>query len=72
MDPKEASNNTSKKPWYANGLLNYKKGDDQTVFKIFNIEMTAPASLKNPGLIYISFVLVNICLFVLLKSFISN
>tara|TARA_Y100001968_G_scaffold266413_1_gene255915 strand:+ start:15911 stop:16129 length:219 start_codon:yes stop_codon:yes gene_type:complete len=72
MEEGKTKNDSNKKPWYAKGLLNYKNGNDQTVFKIFDIEMTAPASLKNPGLIYISFIVINICIFVLLKSFIAN
>ena len=60
MEKEKNQTNEKKKPWYTNGLLNYKNGDQQTVFKIFNIEMTAPSSLKNPGLIYISFIINDI------------
>ena len=40
----------------------------QSVFKIFGIELVAPEGMKNPGTIYILFVVVNIIIFVFIKS----
>ena len=45
-----------------------KDTPQQSVFKFLGIEMTAPAGMKNPGRIYLLFVVVNLVLFVLLKS----
>mgnify|MGYP001334307528 CR=1 FL=1 len=61
-----------KKPWYAKGILNYKDKGSQTVFRFLGIELTAPAGLKNPGTVYISFIVVNVLIFFVLKSFISG
>ena len=38
------------------GLLQYDDDNKQSLYKIFGIEMTAPKGLKNPRLIYISFI----------------
>ena len=53
-------------------ILDYKGSGEQTVFKFMGIEMTAPSALKNPGIVYLSFIMVNIFIFFILKSFISN
>tara|TARA_Y100001970_G_C13802812_1_gene635946 strand:+ start:172 stop:411 length:240 start_codon:yes stop_codon:yes gene_type:complete len=66
------SNEEKNKGWQNSGLMNYSDKEKQTVFKMFGIELTAPAGLKNPGTIYISFIVVNIIMFVILKSLISN
>ena len=69
----EESNDTKEnKPWYAKGILNYKDTGSQTVVRFLGIELTAPAGLKNPGTVYISFIVVNIIIFFILKSFIST
>ncbi len=54
------------------GLLSYEDDDKQTLFKLFGLEMTAPKGLKNPRIIYISFILVNFILLLILKNLISN
>ena len=46
--------------------------DKQTLFSFFGIELTAPKGLKNPRIIYISFIAVNLFILILLKSFISK
>ncbi len=56
----------------AKGLLQYDSKEKQTIFKFFGVEMTAPKNLKNPRLVYISFILINVFLLILLKNFISN
>ena len=53
-------------------ILDYKGSGEQTIFKFMGIEMTAPSALKNPGIVYISFIMINIFIFFVLKSFISN
>ena len=54
------------------GILSYDDNDEQTLFSLFGIQMTAPKGLKNPRLIYISFVLVNFILLIIIKNLISN
>tara|TARA_Y100001968_G_C19181942_1_gene630866 strand:- start:280 stop:498 length:219 start_codon:yes stop_codon:yes gene_type:complete len=54
------------------GILSYKSNGSQTVLRLFGIELTAPAGLKNPGTIYISFILVNIIIFFVLRGFITG
>lgn len=54
------------------GILSYDDNDEQTLFSLFGIQMTAPKGLKNPRLIYISFIVVNFILLVILKNLISN
>ncbi len=46
--------------------------DKQTLFRIFGIEMTAPKNLKNPRIVYISFIIINLILLVALKNITSN
>ena len=57
------------KGWQNSGLMSYSDKEKQTVFKFLGLEMTAPASLKNPRLIYASFLIINIALLFVLKSF---
>ena len=61
-----------KKPWFSGGILNYKDKGSQTVFKFLGIELTAPSGLKNPGTVYISFIVVNLLIFLVLKSFVTK
>ena len=68
----ETNDTKDKKPWYATGILNYKDKGSQTVLRIFGIELTAPENLKNPGTVYISFILINIIIFLVLKGFITS
>lgn len=72
MEEENSSQTTEKKPWYQGGLLNYKDKDSKTVFSLFGIEMTAPAGLKNPGIVYISFIVINMFVFFVIKSFVAN
>ena len=66
VDPDE------KKPWYSSGILNYKDKGSQTVFQFLGIELTAPKGLKNPGTVYIAFIIVNLLIFLTIKSFVTN
>tara|TARA_Y100001968_G_scaffold58397_1_gene49404 strand:+ start:637 stop:855 length:219 start_codon:yes stop_codon:yes gene_type:complete len=72
MEETNVSKKKDKKPWYELGLLNYKDKGSQTVISFLGIELTAPAGLKKPGLVYLSFILINMIVFFVLKSFIAN
>ncbi|KGG16832.1 hypothetical protein EV06_0676 [Prochlorococcus sp. MIT 0602] len=54
------------------GLLSYDNDDKQTLFSIFGIELTAPKGLKNPRIVYISFIIINFLLLIFLKNIISR
>ena len=54
------------------GILSNDDNDEQTLFRLFGIEMTAPKELKNPRVVYISFIVVNFILLIILKNLISN
>ena len=66
IDPNE------EKPFFAKGIFSYKNKGTQGVITIFGYELTAPAGLKNPGVVYLSFIFVNLLIFLMLKSFISG
>ncbi len=53
-------------------ILSYDDNENQTLFKFLGIEMTAPKGLKNPRIVYISFIVVNLFLLIILKNLISN
>ena len=72
MEDKNASTEQDKKPWYQGGLLNYKNKGSQTVISFLGIELTAPAGLKKPGIVYLSFIVINMIIFLVLKGFITN
>ena len=60
------------KPFFAKGIFSYKDKGTQGVITLFGYELTAPAGLKNPGVVYLSFIFVNLLIFLILKSFISG
>jgi len=60
------------KPFFAKGIFSYKDKGTQGVVTLFGYELTAPAGLKNPGIVYLSFIFVNLLIFLVLKSFISG
>ena len=66
VDPNE------EKPFFAKGIFSYKDKGTQGVITLFGYELTAPAGLKNPGIVYLSFIFVNLLIFMILKSFISG
>ncbi len=59
-------------PKQSKGILRYSNKGEQTVFSLFGIELTAPAGLRNPGIVYLSFIVVNFILFLVLRSFINR
>ncbi|WP_269622185.1 hypothetical protein [Prochlorococcus marinus] len=67
-------NNPTKesKEEFNKGILAYDNDDQQTIFKLFGIELTAPKGLKRPRLVYISFIVINLLLLVFLKNLISH
>ena len=69
---KNKNNSTEEKPFFAKGIFNYKDKGTQGVITLFGYELTAPAGLKNPGIVYLSFIFVNLLIFLVLKSFISG
>tara|TARA_Y100001968_G_scaffold99885_1_gene89874 strand:- start:102 stop:368 length:267 start_codon:yes stop_codon:yes gene_type:complete len=70
-DKNEMTSN-QEKPFFAQGIFNYKDKGTQGVITLFGYELTAPAGLKNPGIVYLSFIFVNLLIFLVLKSFISG
>ena len=60
------------KPFFAKGIFSYKDKGSQGVITLFGYELTAPAGLKNPGIVYLSFIVVNLFIFLILKSFMSG
>ena len=60
------------KPFFAKGIFSYKDKGTKGVITLFGYELTAPAGLKNPGVVYLSFIFVNLLIFLILKSFISG
>ena len=69
---KDQDNSNEEKPFFAKGIFSYKDKGTQGVITLFGYELTAPAGLKNPGIVYLSFIFVNLLIFLILKSFISG
>tara|TARA_Y100001968_G_scaffold276965_1_gene271534 strand:- start:256 stop:522 length:267 start_codon:yes stop_codon:yes gene_type:complete len=82
LDSQETDNSVSneesgvdsndEKPFFAQGIFSYKDKGTKGVINLFGYELTAPAGLKNPGIVYLSFIFVNLIIFLMLKSFISG
>ena len=69
---KNKVDSNEEKPFYAKGIFSYKDKGTQGVITLFGYELTAPAGLKNPGIVYLAFIFVNLLIFLILKSFISG
>ena len=69
---KDEADSNEEKPFFAQGIFSYKDKGTQGVITLFGYELTAPAGLKNPGIVYLSFIFVNLLIFLILKSFISG
>ena len=54
------------------GILSYSSKGKQSVISLFGFELTAPSGLKNPGIVYIAFIVINLFVFLVLRSFISG
>ena len=66
LDSKKESQTESK------GILSYSSKGTQSVISLFGFELTAPSGLKNPGIVYIAFIVINLFIFLVLRSFISG
>ena len=64
------SNKESKED--SKGILSYSSKGTQSVISLFGFELTAPSGLKNPGIVYIAFIVINLFIFLVLRSFISG
>ena len=69
---KDENDSNEEKPFFAQGIFSYKDKGTQGVMTLFGYELTAPAGLKNPGIVYLSFIFVNLIIFLIIKSFISG
>ena len=67
----DKGDSNEEKPFFAQGIFSYKDKGTQGVITLFGYELTAPAGLKNPGIVYLSFIFVNLLIFLILKNFIS-
>ena len=76
MTEKDNLDSNKEKSFISNlteGLLKYQKTGTKSVINILGIELTAPSSLKNPGIVYLSFIIVNFVIFSLFfKNFLSG
>ena len=66
LDSKKESQTESK------GILSYSSKETQSVISFFGFELTAPSGLKNPGIVYLAFIVINLFIFLVLRSFISG
>ena len=66
--------NKKKKPEKSlkKSILVYHEDSKQTLFRFLGIELTAPKGLKNPRLVYLSFILINVILLLILKNITFN
>ena len=54
------------------GIMSYSSKGTQSVISLFGFELTAPSGLKNPGIVYLAFIIVNLFIFLALRNFISG
>ena len=66
LESKEENNKDSK------GILSYSSKGKQSVISLLGVELTAPSGLRNPGIVYLAFIVVNLFIFLALRSFISG
>ena len=67
----ELDSNQEKKE-ESKGILSYSSKGTQSVISLFGFELTAPSGLKNPGIVYIAFIVINLFIFLVLRSFVSG
>ena len=70
-DNKELESNT-KNEIESKSLLSYSSKGTQSVISLFGFELTAPSGLKNPGIVYLAFIVVNLFIFLALRNLISG
>ena len=66
LEPNKGSKADSK------GILSYSSKGTQSVISLFGFELTAPSGLKNPGLVYLAFIVINLFIFLVLRNFVSG
>ena len=66
LEPKEENKVESK------GIMSYSSKGTQSVIRLFGVELTAPSGLKSPGIVYLAFIVINLFIFLVLRSFISG
>ena len=49
-------------------ILSYSSKGTQSVISLFGFELTAPSGLKNPGIVYLAFIIVNLFIFLALRN----
>ena len=54
------------------GILSYSSKETQSVISLFGFELTAPSGLKNPGIVYLTFIIVNLFIFLSLRNLMSG
>ena len=54
------------------GILSYSSKGTQSVISLFGFELTAPSGLKNPGIVYLGFIIVNLFIFLALRNLIAG
>ena len=69
---KEEMESSKESKFESKGILNYSSKGTQSVISLFGFELTAPSGLKNPGIVYLAFIIVNLFIFLALRSFISG
>ncbi len=57
---------------FSKDILVEDEKEKQTLLRIFGFEITAPKELKNPRFIYISFIVVNFILLIIIQNLISS
>ena len=50
------------------GIMSYSSKGTQSVISLFGFELTAPSGLKNPGIVYLAFIVVNLFIFLALRN----
>tara|TARA_B100001250_G_scaffold59937_1_gene46744 strand:+ start:324 stop:539 length:216 start_codon:yes stop_codon:yes gene_type:complete len=71
MDETNTSKDENKEKSINKGILAYDNDNKQVLFRLFGVEMTAPTGLKNPRIVYISFIVINLFLLIFLKNLIN-
>ena len=54
------------------GILSYSSKGTQTVITLFGFELTAPSGLKNPGIVYLAFIIINLFIFLALRNLVTR
>ena len=62
------SSNEHENKFIKNGISDSDEEEKQVVCRLFSLEITAPKGVKNPRIIYIGFIIINIFILVFLKK----